>query len=587
MVGEGDGLDPGHAPDVRDGLFDERRPLRFRGVFLRDERDVAHVDVGRPESRVELVQPEQAAAEQAGAREQHERQADLEHDEQAAPPVTTGSVAGTVAAILECFRRVDAGSLEGGDQAEGHAGAEGEQAGKGEHRAVHGNFLQPRQSLRRQGDQCAHAAVAHEHAQRATEHGNQQAFAEELAHNAAATGAEHDADRDFPVPRAGPGQQQVGHVHAGDQEQEGDGAQQHEQQRLHAAHLGLQQGLDSDARKCLCGRRVRRLPAVDPVHFLPGLRERNVRLEASQHQQGLPGGIARKVQHAGRVEIRAPVELVSVGHDADDGAATFVEADALADHGGPATELAQPQVVAEEHNVVLAGLVFPRLEIPPEGGSCLQDAEIGRRDALREDAPGLALAGEIVGPVNPGGERGESPGLAGPREKIGRRGARLGAARRPQAQHHQLGRAGIVQRTQQHAVDHAEDGRGGADAEGQREDGDDGEAGMLAQHPQAETQVTAQGVEPRPAVLVAGDFLELFDAAEFPLRGKAGLLAGKTRGDKVVGALLQVQPHFLRHVRLPLPPAEQGAQPQPGLMKQVHDGSGRTRRGGGMGHGGY
>src|SRR5205085_9857382 len=50
-----------------------------------------------------------------------------------------------------------------------------------------------------------------------------------------------------------------------------------------------------------------------------------------------------------------------------------------------------------------------------------------------------------------------------------------------------------AQRPEQHRMHHAEDGGGGADAEGEREDGRDGEAGGPGQSPEGESQVAKKG----------------------------------------------------------------------------------------------
>ena len=47
----------------------------------------------------------------------------------------------------------------------------------------------------------------------------------------------------------------------------------------------------------------------------------------------------------------------------------------------------------------------------------------------------------------------------------------------------------IRQRPQEHGVDHAEDGGVGADAEGERDDGDNAEGGRLDQHPDGVTEI--------------------------------------------------------------------------------------------------
>jgi hypothetical protein len=73
------------------------------------------------------------------------------------------------------------------------------------------------------------------------------------------------------------------------------------------------------------------------------------------------------------------------------------------------------------------------------------------------------------------------------------------------------------QRPQRDAVDDAEDGGGGADAERDREDRRGGEAGLLAQHARAVAQVLEQMAGESDAARVAARFLHLFGAAGLPL----------------------------------------------------------------------
>src|SRR5213078_2624316 len=91
--------------------------------------------------------------------------------------------------------------------------------------------------------------------------------------------------------------------------------------------------------------------------------------------------------------------------------------------------------------------------------------------------------------------------------------------------HHADERAGVCgagDRIEQRRVDPAENRAGGADPECQREDGEQREAGRLAQHADAETEVLGQVVERPDATRVAALLLYLVEASELepgPTRG--------------------------------------------------------------------
>ena len=73
----------------------------------------------------------------------------------------------------------------------------------------------------------------------------------------------------------------------------------------------------------------------------------------------------------------------------------------------------------------------------------------------------------------------------------------------------------VGKRPQQHAVDDAEDRRGGADAEAEREDGDEGEALGPDEHADAVAQVAAGSPRAAPGGYSSRVLLlEVLDAAE-------------------------------------------------------------------------
>ncbi len=85
---------------------------------------------------------------------------------------------------------------------------------------------------------------------------------------------------------------------------------------------------------------------------------------------------------------------------------------------------------------------------------------------------------------------------------------------------------GIRQRLQQHGVDNAQDGGGGADAERERQHGSEGESRRASQPADRVGHIAAQVLEPGERTLVAVAFLCLLDTAE----GEAGPKVSRTSG---------------------------------------------------------
>ena len=95
------------------------------------------------------------------------------------------------------------------------------------------------------------------------------------------------------------------------------------------------------------------------------------------------------------------------------------------------------------------------------------------------------------------------------------------------AEDHQL--LGIAHRqlSQEQLVREAEDGGVGADAEGQSEHRDDGEAGRLAQHADSEAQILPAGFQERFPAGGADFFLGNVRAATFQAHGAESLFAAQ------------------------------------------------------------
>ena len=120
---------------------------------------------------------------------------------------------------------------------------------------------------------------------------------------------------------------------------------------------------------------------------------------------------------------------------------------------------------------------------------------------------------------------------------------------------HQLFRMSDRERAQHHGVDQAEDRRVGADAEGEREDGDQREAGAPAQHARRVAQIGDQRLEPDEDVGVAHPLLLQRSVAEAAPRLAQGLRPAQAARHQLVGALGEMERHLAVEVpRQPLGP---------------------------------
>ena len=351
-----------------------------------------------------------------------------------------------------------------------------------------------------------------------------QALDEQLLHQAAARGTQRQADSDLALAHERAGDQQVGDVGAGDEQDEPDHAHQHEQGR---GEVVAQAG-----EACRC-----RFDEQSPLHELlarvggPVLRGRqrllvltDLREEPLQRRLGGVDRVARlqpgedldppgapivhvhprpvrrhHVLHQDRDADLRRLRRIDAGEscrgDTDHGHRVVVDPDRLADDRRIACEPADPVVVAQDDDRVAHGdlIVLPGVEHAAERRLHAEQREVVARHHLRLHALGLVVDAD---------RRRDQPPAQHFRERLRLLlvvlvdGVRVHARPHVAAvvapllvQHDQL--LGILDRQlpEQHLVDQREDRRIRANPERQGQDGDDGEQRAAAKPPECQSKV--------------------------------------------------------------------------------------------------
>ena len=105
----------------------------------------------------------------------------------------------------------------------------------------------------------------------------------------------------------------------------------------------------------------------------------------------------------------------------------------------------------------------------------------------------------------------------------------------------------IRQRVAHQAVHQAEERSGGGEADRERRDGDNGRSAVPPQGASGEPEIFPELLQPDPAALVAGLFLDAVEVAELPPGGAVGLLrrhsGGAVRGRLKLEVRLQLRGH--------------------------------------------
>ncbi len=182
-------------------------------------------------------------------------------------------------------------------------------------------------------------------------------------------------------------------------------------------------------------------------------------------------------------------------HDADDGPRLMIELNGLADEVARTTEATLPEGVAQQHIVVSARFIAADKVTAEDRGDAEGSEGISRDDAavyLFRSAARLVEQELLVSEDPDGSER---VILNAPVEEvwirgvIGYDGRTCGVLLIQGSESHEPVGLREGQRREQNRVYQAEDGRGGADAEGEREHHAEGERGGLAELAQGEAEV--------------------------------------------------------------------------------------------------
>ena len=175
------------------------------------------------------------------------------------------------------------------------------------------------------------------------------------------------------------------------------------------------------------------------------------------------------------------VEAVGLarGQHAHHGVGLTVHLDRLADDVAVGAEMF-PEPVHKNDLVIFAGHSFFRQKIASHQKLVAGHAEKSRRIRVAVDLLRLRRRGEVVAHAAPGAHVRKRLVLLLPVEKIARRHG-IVATLNFRPHHHQLIGLGIWHGSQQHGVNHAEDGGVRADAQRKRDGSDQGEAGIFPQ----------------------------------------------------------------------------------------------------------
>ena len=419
------------------------------------------------------------------------------------------------------------------------------------------------------GQQQMDSPPGDEQAGQSAQHGEHGAFGEQLADDAAARGADGEANRDFLRARSRARHEKAGDVGAGDQQHHaGHGHQRRERRFERAAQPGsaamaVFQGYGSLPPAVVAGRLrshagdvLLELGQIVRPQLGRGLLAGYSRLEASVEVEDMGasrvegGAVSDDLrEHGGRnddVDRSADVQTIEASlADSDDGEGVAVEANGLADDVGSAAKLFDPETVSEHGDGVAAAdaIVLGGKHAADERPDAEHLEIVATDDRLGDPARG-AVDGEIDRLGAFGQQAGEDLLLIA-EPSVGRVGP-APLTRHPAVadslgiENDQLAGALDRQRFEQDLVHEAEHRGVGADAESQRQQSHGGEGGVFQQRAPGVADVPQKLLDELGSSHVATLLFALLEAVHGAQGGATRLFGGGAPGDLFLGSPLDV-----------------------------------------------
>src|SRR6267154_5899149 len=448
-----------------------------------------------------IAERDEAAHQQAGGDEQSERDGDFEHDNCIAQPAVSCATAGAFAAITQRIVQVAAHNLKRGREPKNNGGEDRTGQRESEHGKVQADDRFGRNDSRRyECHETFESTPSHNSAENRAAGGEQEAFDEELANDAPASGAERGANGELFFARSSAGKKQIGYIAAADKEQKTNGGQDDVQggseltndqigQRfdVNAEIFGIVLGIYLGEILGNHGEVGFRLPDGDTWFEVPQ-QEPKLRKPVA----GWGGGPARLL---GDPHVRiAPSEAWR--HDADKRTLRSIKDKGLVDDRGIGAEPRHPGFVAHDKHRRRTGFIVSGLSDAAE-----QRGNAQKLKGAGGDEAAIKAFGTLAGAVKDieaivGDDTVEDMILFDIVEEFGTgiaaAAAGFVALGVMDLDRNKAGGICVWERLHQDIFDDTENGGGGANAEREGDGGNDCETATLAQVAQGEAYVLAE-----------------------------------------------------------------------------------------------
>src|ERR1700691_527983 len=572
------GIDSGNGFQASENLIVKGDVLGGRDVgvvnICGDEENILAVEAG-----VESDEISEAADEETGPNQEHQRERDLERDDPAA-----GMEAGTFGVTLDfdafdCGGQRDARGAEGRQDSEQQSGENCDANGETEHAAIHGKVEKYFGLFG--GDETHEQRTTPLREQNSEQRAGgreQDAFGEYLADQPCAGSTQRQPHRDFFLTGGCASQEETGDVGASDEQDERDNDHEHfERPLVIAAKPGKAgSGRSRDERPLEIaalhfGLPVRRKSGGENLRRENG--EARIRLFAAlagflaSHNANPPGSALIEIRIVavddgfsanwnGYVEAGADVGAEKIGRrDADYGEGVAVELNLRADCARGSAVVLLPESIAQNSDAATSASVIRSGEQPAEQRAYAEHSEIFAAGVDSVHILRFSAVGQVEIMAGPSHNPGKNILVIAQLLPNGIGVGVVDLAALLWGEHSQRDQLfGILyrQHSQHDAIEQTENCSVGADAESEREQSDGSDHGSLAKEARAEAEVLPEGSEPAPSPLIVRGVLNQCGVAEFAAGG-CGRLGGRlAAGLAVARGHLQVGLDFCVEILLAL-----------------------------------
>src|SRR5271163_2795287 len=223
---EGSGFDAGDDADAVEDLLPEIQDGRVFGILVGAQVHFHIEDTGGLEAGADLNEVVEAFEHESSADEEHEGERGFGDGQRATEAMLGARGSRGASAAFQSFLQFRAGGLERGYEPEGK-GDENDHGGSEEEDAeVHANAHGLQRIGGQQISQAGDSPSSQDYSEDAAAECEHEVFRQHLTNDAAAAGTEREAQSDFPGAGGAAHEEEVGNVHAGNEQDEDDGAEE-------------------------------------------------------------------------------------------------------------------------------------------------------------------------------------------------------------------------------------------------------------------------------------------------------------------------------------------------------------------------